>query len=201
MTMISRRSTSVVLVTAALACAMTAPAWAQAPQDKPAPPPKLATRVEVVISRYQGDKKVSSQPYVLMPTVSSNPAGRVSLRIGVDVPVGTTTTTLPPEGGRQGVTTTQPKYSSVGTNIDCWVSGGSDGKFDVMINLTDSSIFNPDGDGRSTAARVTDAVAIRNFTANNTLTMKDGQTMLLATASDKVTGEVIKVEVTFALLK
>jgi hypothetical protein len=200
MTMISRRSMTI-LAAAALVSAMAAPAWAQAPQEKPAPPPKLPTRVEVVISRYQGDKKVSSQPYVLMPTVSQTPAGRISLRIGVDVPVGTTTTTLPPEGGRQGVTTTQPKYTSVGTNIDCWVAGGSDGKFDVYINLTDSSIFNPDGDNRSTSVRVTDGVAIRNFTASNTLTMKHGDTMLLATASDKVTGEVIKVEVTFVLLK
>ena len=201
MTMMTRRSMTIPAVATALLCAMAGPGWAQGTPDKPAPPPKLATRVEVVVSRYQGDKKTSSQPYVLMPTAYPTPAGRVSLRIGVDVPVGITTTTLPPEGGRQGVTTTQPKYTSVGTSIDCWVSGGSDGKFDVMINLTDSSIFNPDGDGRSTGARVTDAVAIRNFTASNTLTMRDGQTMLLATATDKVTGEVLKVEVTFALMK
>lgn len=195
MTMIDRRSIAV-LVAAALTCAIAAPAWAQ---DKPATV-RLPAKCEVVISRYQGEKKIASQPFVLMPTASTG-GGYASLRIGVDVPVGTTTTTRPPEGGREGVTTTQPSYRNVGTNLDCRVQNLQDGRFDVMISVTDSSIFSPDTDARAALGRPTDTSAFRTFQVNNTLTMRDGQTMLLTTATDKVTGELLKIEVTFTLLK
>jgi hypothetical protein len=196
--MMSRRSIGILWTAAMLMCGVAAPARAQAPQDKPAGPVKLAAKVDVVISRYQGEKKISSQPYVLMPSTNQ---GYTNLRVGVDMPIGTTTTTTPPEGGRQGVTTTQPRYSTLGTSIDCRVVPGSDGKFDVSVNLSDSSIYNPEGEMKPPAAVQGSAVLIRNFTASNTLTMRDGQTMLLTAATDKVTGEVIKVEVTFTLIK
>src|SRR4051812_28213940 len=108
MTMNSRRSMKLLTAAAVLALA-SGPMFAQTTQatpEKPAPLPTLATKVEVVISRFQGEKKVSSQPYVLMP--SSDPyrnGAAASVRIGVDVPVGTTTTTRPAEANREGQTT------------------------------------------------------------------------------------------------
>ncbi len=198
MTMIKRHVTTV-LAAAALVCITTAPAWAQGTQDKPAPPPTVASKVEVVISRFQGEKKISSQPYVLMPTASPSNSNYSNLRIGVDVPVGTTTTTRPPEGSREGVTTTKPTYQNVGTNIDCTVRTVNSSVFEVTVSVTDSSIFNPDSP--STMGRPSDTSAIRTFTARNVLTMRDGQTMLLIAATDKVTGELIKIEVTFSVLK
>jgi hypothetical protein len=212
MTMNSRRSMKVLTAAAVLALA-SGPMFAQttqATQEKPAALPTLPTKVEVVISRYQGEKKVSSQPYVLMP--SSDPysnIGSASVRIGVDIPVGTTTTTRPAEANREGQTTTKPSYQNVGTNIDCRVRplaalgslnlpqspANTDGRYSVYVSVVDSSIFSPDGAPKG------DTPAIRTFQASNTMTMRDGQTMLLTTATDKVTGELLKIEVTFSLIK
>ena len=198
MTLSNRRSMTVLAAAAVVALA-TAPTFAQGTQDKPAPPAPVASKVEVVISRFQGEKKVSSHPYVLMPTASSRGDAYVNLRIGVDVPVGTRTTTRPAEGNREGVTTTSPQYQNVGTNIDCQVTTLADGRYSVRVSVTDSSIFNPDSP--SSPGKPSDTAAIRTFQASNTLTMRDGQTMSLISATDKVSGELIKIDVTFSLLK
>ena len=200
MTTMMKRVVGIGATTIALGLLAALPAGAQ---DKPTPtptptPPPAPSKVEVVISRYQGEKKISSQPYVLMPTATRS-GGYVSLRVGVDVPVGVRTTTRPAEGGREGQTTTAPEYQRVGTNLDCQVSILPDGRYSVMVNVTDSSIFNPDSP--NSPGKPSENAAIRTFQASNTLTMRDGQTLVLVTGTDKVTGETIKIDVTFSLLK
>lgn len=205
MTTMMKRAIKVGTTAIALAGLAAMPAQAQGTQDKPAPPPAVASKVDVVISRSLGDKKISSQPYILMPTGDSRGSNFATLRIGVDVPVGTTTTTRPPETNstgvvtRSGTTTTEPNYRNVGTNIDCQVTNLGNGQFTVMVSVTDSTIFNPDSPNNP--GRPGETSAFRTFNARNTLTMRDGQTMLLIAATDKVTGELIKVEVTFNLVK
>ena len=194
--MMMKRSMAVFATLVALGAA--APVWAQGTQDKPAPPPAVPVKVEVVLSRFQGEKKISARPYVLMPT-ADRAGSYTSLRVGVDVPIGVSTTTRPAENGREGQTTTQPSYQKVGTNIDCRVTPLGEGRFSVMVNVTDSSIFNPDSP--NTMGKPSDNAAFRTFQANNTLTMRDGQTLLLTTATDAVTGDLLKIEVTFSLVK
>src|SRR6187200_509863 len=81
-------------------------AVAQAPQPAPGPPgaarPLTALKVQVVISRYEGDKKVSSLPYVIAVTANS-PQG-VLIRMGSQIPIA-----LP---GNQGPSF---EYKNVGT--------------------------------------------------------------------------------------
>src|ERR1051325_5070159 len=60
---------------------------AQGSQAKAAPAP-YSSKIDVVIERYQGDKKISSMPFMLR---TANGSG--SLRVGVDVPIGNTTQT------------------------------------------------------------------------------------------------------------
>ena len=70
-------------------------AVAQAPPGQPGPPitpvtpgvskPLTALKVQVVISRYEGDKKVSSLPYVIAVTANS-PQG-VLIRMGSQIPI------------------------------------------------------------------------------------------------------------------
>ena len=178
------------------------PVGALGTQDKPAPtptPPPVPVKVEVVLSRFQGEKKISSRPFVLMPTADTRGGGYTTLRVGVDVPVGVTTTTRPAENGREGVTTTQPSYQKVGTNIDCRATPLGEGRFSVMVSVTDSSIFNPDSP--ASMGKPSENAAFRTFQASNTLTMRDGQTMLLTTATDAVTGDLLKIEVTFSVVK
>ena len=77
-------------------------------------PPKgpVPLRLQVVISKYQGDKKISSLPYTV--SVNSDRA-RASLRMGGQVPIVTTVTV-----GQGAEAKQQPsvQYRDVGTSID-----------------------------------------------------------------------------------
>jgi hypothetical protein len=44
-------------------------------------------------------------------------------------------------------------------------------------------------------------MAFRSFTMTNSMLMRDGQTVQFATATDKVTGETIRVDVTLSVVK
>ena len=48
-------------------------------------PPIVPLKVQIVISRYQGEKKVSSLPYTL--AVNANLTNKTSLRVGSQVPI------------------------------------------------------------------------------------------------------------------
>jgi hypothetical protein len=188
---------SLVLVTLATVVAASPVALVAGPglqdaQSRPAPKVVIPAKVDVVIQRYQGDKRVASLPYSL--TVSINGQGsamRTSLRMGVDVPIGTTTTT------REGVTTTQPSYRNVGTNVDCSATSRDDGRFDLYVNVSDSAISSVGSTGRVSG----EPLAFRTFTTSNSLALRDGQPMQFTAATDPVTGDVIRIEVTLTTIK
>jgi hypothetical protein len=164
----------------------------RAQQSPPPPKPVVPAKVEVVISRYAGEKKTSSLPYALMVNVNS--ARQTGLRMGVDVPIGQTTTT------REGVTTSAPTFKNVGTNIDCSASSRDDGRYEVYVNVLDSSIYVADGE-TARMPRLAEPAAFRTFSTSNFLTMRDGQTVQFTAATDKISGEVTKIDVTFTLIK
>jgi hypothetical protein len=167
----------------------------RAQQNTPQPKPVVPAKVEIVISRYAGDKKTSSLPYTLMVNVNGQyTSGRTSLRMGVDVPIGQTTTT------RDGVTTSAPTFKNIGTNIDCSATSRDDGRFEVYVNVIDSSIYVADGE-TSRMPRLADPAAFRTFSTSNTLTLRDGQTIQFTAAADKLSGEVTKIDVTFNVIK
>ena len=170
---------------------------AQATQAKAAIPLK----VDVVLSRFQGDKKIASLPYTLWVNATENGREGTSLRMGVDVPVGTVSETRPNMSGTNPTTTTRtgPDYRNVGTSIDCYAEV-IDGRFAVSVRLTDSSIFTGDQEGRG-AIRTADPMAFRTFSTSNKITMRDGQTVQFAVATDKITGEILKVDVTINAVK
>jgi Bacterial type II and III secretion system protein len=177
---------------------------AQQPAPGPAKP-IIPVRVDVVLTRFDADgRKSSSLPFSLY--VSANEMGRgdpeevanarkTRVRMGVDVPVGNVTST-----SEQRVTTTKPEYRSVGTNIDCGAITLADGLLKLDLSITDSSIFTTDPNSR-VMPRVADPSAFRQFSTSNSITLKEGQTLLFATATDKITGEVLKVEVTVTTIK
>src|SRR5262245_25079919 len=89
------------------------------PQDAA---PLVPVKVEIVLSRSQGDKKLSSLPYTIWANANGN---NVSLRLGVDVPVGASLVTTGNENttssGRSTTTTSSTsnrvEFRSVGTSI------------------------------------------------------------------------------------
>jgi hypothetical protein len=109
---------------ALLAVAATAPIHAQdaSPTTKSAVTP---LKVTVTISRFQGEKRLSSLPYTLSVNIVPGERSNVAnLRMGTRVPV--TTTTAPKDGGTP---TSSFKYENVGTSIDLFVNSADEGKF------------------------------------------------------------------------
>jgi hypothetical protein len=182
------------VVTAALLISLVAvPLTAQAPAQAPAPPPStpaspsasgktpVPLKVLVVISRYEGDKKVSNLPYTIAVTANDRPG---SLRMGSRIPI-------PSQNGSVGPGFT---YQDVGTNIDCSAVSVDENRFKVDVSVSDSSVMERRaGDGG--------IPTLRNLFINNTVVLKDGQSAQFTSAADKMTGEVVKVDVTLSVDK
>ena len=186
------------------------PARAQEPKPAPAPAPAPAAQpdatkretlgplvpldIQVVVNRYQGDKRVSSLPYSL--AVNANDRAVSSLRMGARVPVIGTLGTPP---GSTPNTPVLVNYENVGTNIDCFARTTEDGRFQVNITIEDSSVYqNVEGAIAPTAAG---RPVMRSFRSMNTLVLRDGQTRQFSAATDRVNGEVVRIEVTLRVVK
>ena len=150
--------------------------------------------VEVVISRYQNDKRISSLPYSLAVNAGEETAP-TKLRMGANVPVPSSTFT--PVGAAPNPLASF-SYRDVGTNIDCVAKPLGDGRFSVYVSVGERSIVQPPANCNSTTSC---APVIRNFEAENTLVLRDGQTRQFTAAADRVTGEVVKVDVTLKVAK
>jgi hypothetical protein len=170
--------------------------------------PTIPVRVDVVLTRFQGEKKVSSLPFSLLANATDRIEGSqpVSIRMGIDVPVGTTTQTdnrTMPEGtrGTHSVesASTKVQYRNVGTDIDCVAMRVDEGRFSIRVSISDSSIYSPDADGK--LPKTADPAAFRTFSTSNTVVMRDGQAVLFGTGTDKISGETLKVEVTLHVAK
>ena len=165
-----------------------------AAQDKPADKPAtVPLKVQVVIARYDGDKKISSMPYLLSAT-----AGRTaSLRMGTKVPVAATSFTPIATGGAGVNPLTSYQYQDVGTNIDCATATLDDGRFRLDLTIEDSSLY-PEDQARTGPG---ERPSFRSFRVTNSLVLKDAQSAQFTTAVDKVTGIVTKVDVTLTVLR
>ena len=126
---------------AVLATALGGPVAAQEPPE-PVPDsrrwkPLVALKLQVVVSRYQGEKKISSLPY----TLSVNNDHTLSrLRMGSKVAV--LTVPRPPEADDKNNFRIQfVHYQDVGTNIDCYALSTDDGRFRIEITIQDTSVY------------------------------------------------------------
>jgi hypothetical protein len=202
-----KRSYKTVCAGVVIAAALAAVPWpvnAQAPAPK-APEP-VAVQLDVALTRWQGEKKTSSLPFVLIVYASSRGSSATSLRMGVDVPVGTSTSSATQTTGAQGnspraveTSKSETVFRNVGTDIDGRVTRVDESTFDVYVNIRDSSIFS--SDPSKPPAVVADPTAFRTFNASNSLPMKDGQSRLFGLATDKITGETMRIEVKLTVLK
>lgn len=207
-------STSLATLGVAFAFALASPALVHA-QDKPAatatPRPSAAEtplRIQVVISRSQGDKKISSLPYSLSVTgggggvdrAITGPTfvGRANLRMGAKVPVAATSYTPIATGGAGVNPLVSYQYQDVGTNIDCQVWSVEDGRFRVEITIEDSSVY---PDDKEIPGTVKGNPSFRSFRASDAMLLKDGATGQFTTATDKVSGETVRVDVTLTVVK
>jgi hypothetical protein len=182
----------------AFALASTAVVRAQekpaAPAAKPAPAPAIPLKVTVLVSRFQGEKKLSSLPY----TLSVNAGSRATLRMGAKVPVMMMTFANMPKDTPAGGPI---QYQDVGTDIDCYVSTvQDDGRYRIEITLSDTSVYG-DGPTATDNRPAPGNPSFRSFRATDSMVLRDGQTAQFTTATDKVSGEIVKVDVTLAVVK
>ena len=166
-------------------------------QDKPAAPtpkppaPSVPVKVTVVISRSQGEKKISSMPYTLSVTGS-----HANLRLGTKIPV--MMISHQAADGKTIADVGPIQYQDVGTNIDCDVRTLDDGRFMLNLTVDDSSVY---ADEAALPGGTKGNPSFRSFRASNSMILKDGQTGQFTSATDKLTGETVKVDVTLTVVK
>ena len=160
----------------------------------------MPVKITVVLSRYQGDKRVSNMPHIIGVTAGATaPGPKTTLRMGTDVPVVSTVF----GGDGKGVPQSSYNYRSVGTNIDCtaWGDETTAGLFHVALTITDSSIGLDTSKRAGAQAVVPDVPSFRSFNSSFTALLRDGQTTQYTSATDPVTGELTKIDVTLNVMK
>ena len=202
----------VTLVAAVAVVALATPVLAQeAPKpeagkatDAATPrPKKVATllRAQIVIARYQGERKVASVPYTVLLTADDQ---KVLLRMGVEVPIAVVSFSRTDDG--KSIPSTSFQYRNVGTNIDCWASDRSgDGIYQLGLNVESSSVYtaaeNRSAGGLSEGGNVPDRPLFRTFNVRLYPVLRDGQGIQAVASTDPVTGEVVKIDVTLNVVK
>jgi hypothetical protein len=96
-------------------------------------------------------------------------------------------------------TTPTVVYKDVGNRIDCTVVPQADGRFRLSFfvdqSSVDSSLRNRSAPGRP------DNPIMRSFMSEFTMFLRDGQTAQSTSATDPVSGEVLRVDVTLNVVK
>jgi Flp pilus assembly secretin CpaC len=172
------------------------PAPASKPGENPAAANATKTgfivplRLQVTISKYQGDKKISSLPYSISVNTTSQ---LVTLRMGADVPYATNAATS------EGKSTPTFSYRPVGISIDTRATLIETGLYRIDLTVSDSSISSS---GQVQGAPTVSTVPIfRNFSASQSVVLRDGQSTQVMSATDPIIGETMRVDVTLAVIK
>jgi len=186
----------------ALLMSLVAVAGARA--QEPVPRVRIPVEVEIVISRFEGDKRISSVPYVLAVNAASSlaEAPETSLNMGSEVPV--PTTTFVPGTNFPGAPGPAPmrsfNYRSIGTSITGSAARAEGGLFELALAIDDTSIYTT-GTAKSSEPVIAEMPVFRSFQTRNTLLLRDGQTRQFTAATDRISGETVRVDVTLRVVK
>ena len=183
---------SLLLVAAVSVELIAQTAIAPRPEAAPTPLPSsekalVQLRVQVTISRYNGDKKTVSLPFTLWVNADGEAA---TLNAGQNVPVPATTFS---SGGTGTTPVTSYSIRSVGTQIACRATPSGDGRLKVILSITDSHLAPAKASG--------EMVTTKSLETHNSLLLRSGQTAEFVASTDMVTGEVTRIEVTATVLK
>jgi hypothetical protein len=178
-----------------MALVVPARAQEQKPPTIPSAVAPISIKVQVVLARYQAEKKISSLPYTLTVNMDdrNRNQGVASLRLGTQVPI---TTMTRQSGDSNAPLVPSVQYRDVGTSIDCAATALDDGRFKLNLTVEDSSVETGPGTGSNATHP-----AFRSFRTSDTVLLRDGQSAQYSTATDRVSGDVWKVEVTLTIVK
>jgi hypothetical protein len=157
-------------------------------------------KVQVVFTEFEGDKKVKSLPYILYvnaPDVPELKPGWVKLRVGSRVPIYT--------GGNTGSMT----YLDVGTNIDARSAHFSDGHLSLQMKIERSwveggasvPVAKSDGSVSEASRDHFQEPIIGQFVSELDLKLREAKSVESTMATDPLSGKVLKIDVSFTLVK
>jgi hypothetical protein len=162
--------------------------------------------VQVVIARYQNEKKIASMPYTLAVnaySVPPFPPRPAQLKMGSSVPIMSIPEKPASETAVAGATAPPPRgfsYQHIGTQIDCSAIPAGDGRFELNVSIEDSSIY-VDNQAVKGVATGNEPPILRSFRSRNDLILRDGQSIQFTAATDRINGEVIRIDITLNVLK
>lgn len=157
-------------------------------------PAVVPLKVQVTLVRLAGDKTVARLPYTL--GVNAGPHETQRLRMGIEVPIA-----MPVSDNPQANAQPKPvQYKNVGVNVDCLADLLADGRYKLMLTVEQSSIYVA-GDDRHAEPTLSSQPMFRTFRTNLAPVLRDGESQQFTAATDPVTGEVTRVEVTLNVLK
>lgn len=136
-------------------------------------------KVTVVLSRSNGEKKISNLPFVLLVTADERPT---TVQMSSSIPIPTVSE------GKSGYS-----YQQIGTNMSASAKAMDGGQYVVNLTVTDSQML--------TDANTPAPGRVQNFTSSPRLVLHDGSTIQYAAATDKMTGDVVKVDVVLNVIK
>jgi len=153
-------------------------------------------KVTVVMTRHKSDTAqtvVSRLPFELWVNTGS-PA---TIRFGSEVPVPTTTFS-PAEGAdTKSTPVTSFSYRPIGTNVTVSAQDHGEGRYRLDVQIEDSQIVPAVTDPAVGGPRT----ANQSFRATAQPILRDGQTVQHSLATDRMTGDVTKIEVTLNVVK
>jgi hypothetical protein len=87
----------------------------------------------------------------------------------------------------------------VGTQIDCSATVLDSDRFEINLSIEDSASLEPPVGNAS--AKPDEHPILRTFRSRNQLVLRDGQSSQFTAAADRISGEVIRVDVTLKVVK
>jgi hypothetical protein len=178
-----------------------APDVATAAPARPVSRQLVPVELQVVIAKFQGDKRLSAIPYVLALNAVSGgnitTMERTQLTIGSEVPV--PMTTFGPAGENKAA---QPlrsfNYRNVGTVMSAAAVTADGGQYEIHLDIDESSLGTNASDGRGSA---TEMPVFKSFKARNRILLRPGQMRQFTAATDRISGETVRIEVTLTVVK
>lgn len=149
-------------------------------------------KVQIVVTEFEGDKKVKSLPYTMVLTAGSHRDAEVAkLRVGSRIPVYTSN-----DGGFQ--------YIDIGTNLDCRAERMEDGRYALRLSLERSWVQDTvhiAGDKAPQGSAAINQPVIGGYRTDAYLIAREGQTVETTAAADPLNGKILKVELTLTVPK
>jgi hypothetical protein len=172
--------------------------FGQAPVPGPGQPgtqgsaaPAVTIRLVVVLSKYEGDKKISSVPY----TLSLVPGKPGSIRAGSEIPVPTSSMITTPTVGDKPVTSYT--LQQVGSQIDATVNPTPDGKYNLTLSVTDRDRTAPSS--AQAAGTVPNVPTFKNMVSSSSAILGNGESIQFTSSTERASNESLKIDVTLTV--